>query len=196
ICELAENLDSYAIGRVLERHRQDLQVLERDTAPLERVRPPFPRITYDRAIEILREKGVAIQWGSDFGGDEETVLSQAFDRPVFVTHYPSHIKAFYMKPDPNRPEVVLGADMLAPEGYGEIIGGGQRIDDLELLKLRIQEHKLPPEAYSWYVDLRRYGSVPHAGFGMGIERVLAWICGLTHVRESIPFPRMLYRLYP
>lgn len=196
IVRLAEELVSFAVERVLERHRQDMALLERDTAPLERVKPPFARITYDRAIEILKEKGAAVEWGADFGGDEETALSQAFDKPVFVTHYPAHIKAFYMKPDPNRPEVVLGADLLAPEGYGEIIGGGQRIDDLELLLRRIEEHKLPREAYEWYIDLRRYGSVPHAGFGMGIERVLAWICGLAHVRETIPFPRMLYRLYP
>ncbi|MBE3599654.1 MAG: asparagine--tRNA ligase [Limnochordaceae bacterium] len=196
ICRLAEGLVSHVVGRVLERHRPELALLERDTAPLERVRPPFPRVTYDEAIEILRKNGAAVEWGADFGGDEETILSNAFDRPVFVTHYPAHVKAFYMKPAPDRPEVVLGADLLAPEGYGEIIGGGQRIDDLELLMRRIEEHHLPKEAYEWYLDLRRYGSVPHGGFGMGIERVLAWICGLPHVRETIPFPRTLYRLYP
>ncbi|HEY8426442.1 MAG TPA: asparagine--tRNA ligase [Limnochordales bacterium] len=196
IVRLAEELVSFVVERVLERHRPELALLERDTAPLERVKPPFARITYDQAIEILRREGAAVEWGADFGGDEETILARAFDRPVFITHYPAHIKAFYMKPDPQRPEVVLGADLLAPEGYGEIIGGGQRIDDLDLLLRRIEEHKLPREAYEWYIDLRRYGSVPHSGFGMGIERVLAWICGLPHVRETIPFPRMLYRLYP
>ncbi|WP_324668994.1 asparagine--tRNA ligase [Geochorda subterranea] len=196
IVRLAEELVTWVVERVLERHRPELALLERDTAPLERVKPPFARITYDQAIEILRREGAPVEWGADFGGDEETVLARAFDRPVFVTHYPAHIKAFYMKPDPARPEVVLGVDLLAPEGYGEIIGGGQRIDDLDLLLRRMEEQRLPREAYEWYVDLRRYGSVPHAGFGMGIERVLAWICGLAHVREAIPFPRMLYRLYP
>ncbi|NLG68903.1 MAG: asparagine--tRNA ligase [Firmicutes bacterium] len=196
IVRLAEELVTWVVERVLERHRPELALLERDTAPLERVKPPFARITYDQAIEILRREGAPVEWGADFGGDEETVLARAFDRPVFVTHYPAHVKAFYMKPDPARPEVVLGVDLLAPEGYGEIIGGGQRIDDLDLLLRRMEEQRLPREAYEWYVDLRRYGSVPHAGFGMGIERVLAWISGLAHVREAIPFPRMLYRLYP
>ncbi|HEY8498974.1 MAG TPA: asparagine--tRNA ligase, partial [Limnochordales bacterium] len=196
IVRLAEELVSWVVQRVLQRHRAELAVLERDPAPLERVRPPFARITYDRALEILREHGLSVEWGADFGGDEETVLARAFETPVFITHYPAKVKAFYMKPDPQRPEVVLGVDLLAPEGYGEIIGGGQRIDDLELLLRRLEEHRLPREAYEWYLDLRRYGSVPHAGFGMGIERVLAWICGLPHVRETIPFPRTLYRLYP
>ena len=196
IMELAEALVSECVGRVVASCRPELELLERDVGRLERIRPPFPRITYDGAVELLRGKGVAIEWGADFGGDEETVISNSFELPVFITHYPAALKAFYMKPDPSRPEVVLGADLLAPEGYGEIIGGGQRIDDLDLLLRRIEEHRLPLDAYRWYVDLRRYGSVPHAGFGMGLERVLAWICGLTHVRETIPFPRMLYRLYP
>lgn len=196
IMELAEALVSECVSRVVASCRPELELLERDVGRLERIRPPFPRITYDGAVELLRGKGMAIEWGADFGGDEETVISNSFELPVFITHYPAALKAFYMKPDPSRPEVVLGADLLAPEGYGEIIGGGQRIDDLDLLLRRLEEHRLPLDAYRWYVDLRRYGSVPHAGFGMGLERVLAWICGLTHVRETIPFPRMLYRLYP
>jgi asparaginyl-tRNA synthetase len=160
------------------------------------VKAPFPRISYDNAIQRLREKGQAIEWGGDFGGSDETVLSSEFDRPVVVHRYPSSIKAFYMKPDPDRPEISLSVDVLAPEGYGEIIGGGQRIDDYDLLLSRIKEHQLPQEAFEWFLDLRRYGSVPHGGFGMGIERLVTWICGLEHVRETIPYPRMLYRLYP
>ena len=148
------------------------------------------------AVTILREKGLLFEWGGDFGGPDETALSEHFERPVMVHRYPTAIKAFYMKPDPVRPELALGVDVLAPEGYGEIIGGGQRIDDLDLLLKRIEEHQLPKEAFDWYVDLRRYGTVPHGGFGMGIERAVAWICGLEHVRETIPYPRMLYRLYP
>jgi asparaginyl-tRNA synthetase len=181
---------------VLERRGAELRVLERDLAPLERVRPPFPRITYDEAVERLRAAGHAVEWGDDFGGDEETVLAKAFDRPVFVTHYPAQCKAFYMQPDAVRPEVVLGADLLAPEGYGEIVGGGQRIHDPALLERRLEEHHLPKDSYAWYLDLRRYGSVPHSGFGIGIERTVTWICGLEHVRETIPFPRLLNRLYP
>jgi asparaginyl-tRNA synthetase len=193
---LAEDLVVSIVGRVLETRRRELSVLERDTTKLELVQKPFPRITYDEAVERLRAKGQPIEWGGDFGGTDETLLSEAFDRPVCVHRYPAQLKAFYMKPDPERPEVALGVDVLAPEGYGEIIGGGQRLDDYELLVKRIAEHKLPQEAFEWYLDLRRYGSVPHAGFGMGIERVVAWICGLEHVRETIPYPRMLYRLYP
>jgi asparaginyl-tRNA synthetase len=193
---LAEGLVASVVARVLERREPELRALERDRVPLERVRPPFPRITYDEAVERLRAAGHPIAWGDDFGGDEETVLANAFDRPVFVTHYPAQCKAFYMQPDPGRPEVVLGADLLAPEGYGEIVGGGQRIHDPALLERRLEEHRLPKDQYAWYLDLRRYGSVPHSGFGIGVERTVAWICGLEHVRETIPFPRLLNRLYP
>jgi asparaginyl-tRNA synthetase len=193
---VAEQLVAGIVSRVLDRRSNELKALERDTSWLERVTTPFPRITYDEAIERLKAAGQPIEWGGDFGGADETVLSNMFDRPVAVTHYPAQVKAFYMKPDPVRPELALCVDVLAPEGYGEIIGGGQRIDDYELLLHRIREHGLPQEAFEWYLDLRRYGSVPHAGFGMGIERVVAWICGLEHLREAIPYPRMLYRLYP
>ncbi|MDI6637771.1 MAG: asparagine--tRNA ligase [Bacillota bacterium] len=193
---LQEDLVSYVVRRVLERRAKDLATLERDTSKLEKVEPPFPRITYDEACDILRRHGVEFEWGNDFGGGDETILAEEFDRPVFVHRYPTACKAFYMKPDPDRPEVCLSADLLAPEGYGEIIGGGQRIDDPDLLARRIEEHRLPAEAYRWYMDLRRYGSVPHSGFGLGIERTVAWICGLEHVRETMPFPRLLNRIYP
>jgi asparaginyl-tRNA synthetase len=194
--DLAEALLSVIVRRVLETRRTELAVLERDTSKLDRVVAPFPRISYDEAVSLLQKKGNPIQPGDDFGGDEETMLSNEFDRPVIVHRYPRAIKAFYMQNDPARPDLALCMDVLAPEGYGEIIGGGQRIHEQDKLLARIQEHKLPEEAFRWYVDLRRYGSVPHAGFGMGIERVVAWICGLDHVRETIPFPRMLYKLYP
>jgi asparaginyl-tRNA synthetase len=194
--DLAETLLSFIVRRVLETRRTELAVLERDTSKLDRVVSPFPRISYDEAVSLLQKKGNPIQPGDDFGGDEETMLSNEFDRPVIVHRYPRAIKAFYMQNDPARPDLALCMDVLAPEGYGEIIGGGQRIHEQDKLLARIQEHKLPEEAFRWYVDLRRYGSVPHAGFGMGIERVVAWICGLDHVRETIPFPRMLYKLYP
>jgi len=193
---LAEGFVAYVVGRVLERCRAELRTVERDVAPLERVRAPFPRISYDDALRVLAEQGKPVTWGDDLGGDEETVVSNSFDRPVFVHRYPTQCKAFYMQPDPQRPEVVLGADLLAPEGYGEIIGGGQRIDDLDLLRRRLADHRLPEEVYRWYLDLRRYGSVPHSGFGIGIERTVAWICGIDHIRETIPFPRLLNRLYP
>jgi asparaginyl-tRNA synthetase len=196
VIELAEGLVVDVVSRVLAQRQRELKVLERDTTKLEAVKAPFPRISYDNAIQRLREKGQAIEWGGDFGGSDETVLSSEFDRPVVVHRYPSSIKAFYMKPDPDRPEISLSVDVLAPEGYGEIIGGGQRIDDYDLLLSRIKEHQLPQEAFEWFLDLRRYGSVPHGGFGMGIERLVTWICGLEHVRETIPYPRMLYRLYP
>jgi asparaginyl-tRNA synthetase len=196
VIELAEGLVVDVVSRVLDQRRRELKVLERDTTKLESVKAPFPRISYDDAVKLLREKGQAIEWGGDFGGSDETVLSEQFDRPVIVHRYPSGIKAFYMKPDPDRPELSLSVDVLAPEGYGEIIGGGQRIDDYDLLVSRIKEHQLPQEAFEWFLDLRRYGSVPHGGFGMGIERLVTWICGLEHVRETIPYPRMLYRLYP
>ena len=181
---------------MLERRGPELKALERDVTKLEQVKPPFPRISYDEASKILIEKGLPFEWGGDFGAPDETALSEQYDRPILVHRYPSAVKAFYMKPDPQRPELALCVDMLAPEGYGEIIGGGQRLDDYDLLLQRIKEHELPQEAFEWYLDLRRYGSVPHGGFGMGIERVVSWICGLDHLREAIPYPRMLYRIYP
>ena len=196
VITLAEGLVTSVVARVLDRRQPELKVLERDTAKLESVKAPFPRLHYDEAAKILHDKGVPFQMGGDLGGTDETVLSDQFDRPVCVTHYPAAIKAFYMKPDPDQLDRALCVDVLAPEGYGEIIGGGQRLDDYELLLQRIKEHNLPPEAFEWYLDLRRFGSVPHGGFGMGIERVVTWICGLDHLRESIPYPRMLYRLYP
>jgi asparaginyl-tRNA synthetase len=194
--DLAEGLVVSVVGRVLDKRRRELTVLERETSKLESVRAPFPRISYDEAVKTLKDKGLPFEWGGDFGGPDETTLSEQYDRPVMVHRYPAAVKAFYMKPDPERPDVALGVDVLAPEGYGEIIGGGERLADLDLLLKRIEDHKLPKEAFEWYLDLRRYGSVPHGGFGMGIERVVAWICGLEHVRETIPYPRMLYRLYP
>jgi len=194
--DLAEELISTLVARVLATRRRELEVLERDVAALERVQAPFPRITYSDAIELLREKGFAVEWGADFGADEESAISTSFDRPVLVHRYPVECKAFYMKADPADPRLALCVDMLAPEGYGEIIGGGQREDDLATLQRKIREHNLPEDAFGWYLDLRRYGSVPHAGFGMGLERVVAWVCGLPHVRETIPFPRMLERLRP
>jgi len=194
--QVAEELVVWVVERVLENRRAELAVLEREVAKLENVRPPFPRISYDEAVRRLQAKGSPIEWGTDFGGTDETLLSEDFDRPFMVDRFPTAVKAFYMQPDPERPEVALGVDVLAPEGYGEIIGGGQRIHDLDLLLRRIEEHKLPREAFDWYVDLRKFGSVPHGGFGMGIERCVAWICGLEHVRETIAFPRMLYRTRP
>ena len=176
--------------------QEELKTLERDISKLEAVVLPLPRVTYEAAIKLLQEKGVSIQFGDDFGGDDETVLASSFDKPVIVHRYPASIKAFYMEPDPESPNLALCMDVLAPEGYGEIIGGGQRIHDHDTLLARIKEHELPEEAFRWYLDLRKYGSVPHAGFGMGIERVVAWVCGLEHVRETIAFPRMLYTLYP
>jgi asparaginyl-tRNA synthetase len=196
VMELAESLVVSIVGRVLDKRRRELTVLERDVSKLEAVNPPFPRISYDQAVKILNDKGLPFEWGGDFGGPDETALSEQFDRPVMVHRYPAAVKAFYMKPDPERPEVALGVDVLAPEGYGEIIGGGERLADLDLLLRRIKEHNLPQEAFEWYLDLRRYGTVPHGGFGMGIERVVSWICRLDHLREAIPYPRMLYRLYP
>jgi asparaginyl-tRNA synthetase len=194
--ELAEQFLTYIVQRVLETRKQELAVLERDIAKLEVVTPPFPRLTYEEAIRLLQQKNNPTQLGDDFGGDEETIISQQFDRPVIIHRYPTALKAFYMQPDGARPDLALCMDVLAPEGYGEIIGGGQRIHDAELLRTRLKEHDLPEDAFKWYLDLRQFGSVPHAGFGMGIERAVAWICGLEHVRETIPFPRMLYKLYP
>ena len=194
---LQEAMVKEVVARVLAKHREDLTLLERDLSRLEEVvARPFARITYDEAIEYLQEIGHEIQWGDDFGAPDETALAEHQGKPVFVEGFPAAIKAFYMKPHPQRPEVVLAADLLAPEGYGEIIGGSQRIDDLDLLLSRIKEHKLPEEAFKWYLDLRRYGSVPHSGFGIGLERFISWICGLSHLREAIPFPRLINRIYP
>ena len=193
---LQEDMVVFVVERVLERCRNELKLLERDIAKLEAIKKPFPRISYTEAVKLLNDAGEPFEWGDDFGAPHETIIGNHFDSPVFVHRYPTAIKAFYMKPDPMDDKVVLGADLLAPEGYGEIIGGGQRIDDLDLLERRIAEHNLPREAFEWYLDLRRYGSVPHSGFGLGIERTVAWICGLDHIREAIPFPRMLHKMYP
>jgi asparaginyl-tRNA synthetase len=193
---LAEGLVSHIVQSVLGRRARELDTVGRDTSKLRNVVPPFPRISYDEAIQVLQQSGKSVQWGDDFGGDEETVLSNAYDRPVMVHRYPAAIKAFYMQPDAQRPELALGFDVLAPEGYGEIIGGGERIADHDLLLKRLRENHLPEEAFQWYLDLRLYGGVPHAGFGLGLERTVAWICGTEHIREVIPFPRMIYRVYP
>jgi asparaginyl-tRNA synthetase len=194
---LAEGLLSFVVGRVLETRREELKIVERDTTFLERVKAPFPRITYAEAIKILQENGhPEAKIGDDFGGDEETVISSKFDRPVIVHRYPMDLKAFYFARDPEAPSLALNMDVLAPEGYGEIVGGGQREENLDTLLAAIEEHKLPLGAFEWYLDLRRYGTFPHAGFGLGIERTVAWMCGLPHVRETIPFPRMMNRLAP
>jgi len=194
---LMEEFVSHVVQTALEKHRRELvSVLERDVSKLENVKAPFPRITYSEAVEVIQKAGHPMKWGDDIGGDEETVVASQFDRPVMVHRYPAAMKAFYFKKDPADPRVALGCDVLAPEGYGEIIGGGQREDDLATLERAIVEHDLPAEAFEWYLDLRRYGSVPHAGFGMGVERCVAWICGLHHVRETIPFARMMERITP
>ncbi len=193
---VGEELVVYVVGRVLENRRNELHDLERDTSKLETVQSPFPRMSYDDAVVALEKKGSEIQWGGDFGNTDETLITEGLDRPLIVDKFPSEIKAFYFEPDPERPELALGVDFIAPEGYGEIIGGGQRISDLNLLLKRIDDHHLPREAFDWYIDLRKFGSVPHAGFGMGIERFVAWMCGLEHIRETIAFPRMLYRTRP
>lgn len=193
---IQEDFVSYVVQYVLKNCQLELKRLGRDTSRLEQVQAPFPRITYTEAIEMLQKDGHEIQWGEDFGAPHETAIAEKFKKPVFITHYPASIKAFYMKPDPSNPDVVLCADLIAPEGYGEIIGGSQRIDDLELMQKRYEEHELNPQAYQWYLDLRKYGSVPHSGFGLGLERTVGWICGTEHVRETIPFPRLLNRLYP
>jgi len=194
--ELEEDIVCYIVKRVLENCEWELQELERDTTHLKEVKPPFERITYDYAVELLANKGFAIKWGDDIGGDEETAISNQFDKPVFVTDYPKAIRPFYMKEHPDRPELVRCADLLASEGYGEIIGGSQREDDYDKLIAHIKRCKLPIEPYKWYLDLRKYGSIPHSGWGMGLERVVTWICGIHHIREAIPLPRMMYRLYP
>lgn len=193
---VAEELIVYTVGRVLENRQEELKTLERDQTKLQAVKAPFKRMSYDEAVKILQGKGSEIQWGGDFGNTDETLLTQDFDGPVIVDRYPAEIKAFYFQTDEQRPEVALGVDIIAPEGYGEIVGGGQRIHDLALLEKRLAEHNLPREAFEWYLDLRRFGSVPHGGFGMGVERFVAWMCGLEHVRETIPYPRMLYRTRP
>ena len=202
LMQLAEEFISFIVKRCLEKRRADLQTIGRDVSKLEKIMPPFPRVSYDDAVKMLQEghaKGALeanFEWGGDLGSPDETYLSSQFDKPVMVHRYPAKVKAFYMEPDAQRPELALCVDVLAPEGYGEIIGGSQRTASYELLVQRIREHGLPEEAFKWYLDLRKFGSVPHSGFGMGIERAVAWICGLEHVRETIPFPRMLYRLYP
>ncbi len=193
---MQEEYVAYVIQRVLKTRAAELKLLERDTSKLADITAPFPKISYDDAVKLLQEKGSEIQWGDDLGAPDETLLGEHFQKPVFVHRFPSAIKAFYMKPDPDRPEVALGADLIAPDGYGELIGGGQRIDDYDLLVQRIQEHDLPMEAFGWYLDLRKYGSVPHGGFGLGIERFVAWISGVEHVRETSPFPRTIYRIQP
>jgi asparaginyl-tRNA synthetase len=196
LCELAEEFVVSLIARTLDRTAEDLKRLERDTSKLEAVTRPFPRITYREAVEKLAGAGFSMKFGDDLGADEETALVAEGERPLIVSRFPTAIKSFYMQPDPKDPEVVLGLDMLAPEGYGEIIGGSQRIHDLALLERRIAEHKLPREAYEWYLDVRRYGTFPHSGFGMGLERFVAWMCGIHHLREAIPYPRTLKRIYP
>ncbi len=196
LCDLAEDFVCALVARVLESCREELAALERDTAALQRVQKPFPRITYAEAVALLSAEGMPIQFGDDLGGDEETALASRFDRPVMVSRYPAAIKAFYMQPAPEDPELVLAVDLLAPEGYGEIIGGSQRIHDHDLLRARLEQHNLPLAAFQWYLDVRRYGSFPHSGFGMGLERFVAWMGGLAHLRETIPYPRLLYKIYP
>jgi asparaginyl-tRNA synthetase len=194
--QLAEGLVSAVVQSVAKNRTRELGLIERDVASLQKIMPPFPRITYDDAIKVLQKAGNPAKWGDDFGGDEETIISKEFDRPVVIHRYPAAMKAFYMATDAARPELSLSFDMIAPEGYGEIIGGGERLADYDTLVRRLREHNLPEESFQWYLDLRRYGSVPHAGFGLGLERTVAWICGTEHIREVIPFPRMLYRVYP
>ncbi len=196
LCDLAEDFLCTLVARVLERCRPQLAALERDVGPLEAVQRPFPRLRYAEAVELLAGKGAAIAWGEDFGAEHETALGEHFQRPLMVTHYPAAIKAFYMQPAPEDPRLALAVDVLAPEGYGEIIGGSQRIHQHDLLLQRIEEHELPRAAFQWYLDIRRFGTFPHSGFGMGLERFIAWICGLQHIREAIPYPRLLYRIYP
>jgi asparaginyl-tRNA synthetase len=196
LCDLTEDFICSLVGRVLERCGEELATLERDISKLEAIKKPFPRMSYTEAIELLQGEGVEIEWGSDFGAEHETMLASQHERPVLVDRFPTEIKAFYMQPAPEDDKVVLGVDLLAPEGYGEIIGGSQRIHDHDLLLSRIQQHELPIEAFQWYLDVRKYGTFPHSGFGMGIERFVAWMCGVKHLRETIPYPRMLNKIYP
>ena len=196
VMRIEENMIHYIIQQVLTHCRPELETLERDVTVLEKIVPPFPRISYDEALKILEEAGKPVPWGEDFGAPHEEAIVSKFDKPVFIHRFPAACKAFYMKPDPENEKLALGADLLAPEGYGEIIGGGQRADSLEFLEKKIAEHKLPKEAFEWYLDLRRYGSVPHAGFGLGLERTVAWICKRQHIRETSAFPRMMERIYP
>ena len=193
---VAEDLVVSLVSKVLENRQEELKVLERDISKLEAIKKPFPRMSYDDAVKVLEAKGSEIKWGGDFGNTDETLLTEDSAQPIMVDRYPTEIKAFYFQPDEHRPELALGVDVIAPEGYGEIIGGGQRIHDLALLEKRLDEHKLPREAFEWYLDVRRFGSVPHGGFGMGVERFVAWMCGVEHLRETIPYPRMLYRTRP
>jgi len=196
LLDLAEEFLTYIVGRVLDRNREELKILERDVAKLEAIRRPFPRMPYDEAAAVLKEKGVDFEYGNDFGATDETILSDLHASPLMVTHYPAAAKAFYMQPDASQPDKALCVDVLAPEGYGEIIGGSQRIHDYDLLLKRIREHGLPEEAFKWYLEIRKYGTVPHSGFGMGIERTVTWLCGIHHLRETIPYPRTLSRIYP
>jgi asparaginyl-tRNA synthetase len=196
LLDLAEEFIIYIVGRVLDRRREELKTLERDISKLEAVARPFPRMTYDAAVAVLRSKGVDFQAGNDFGGTDETILSELDASPLMVTHYPAAVKAFYMQPEPDSPDKAACVDVLAPEGYGEILGGSQRIHEYDLLLRRIREHGLPEEAFKWYLEIRKYGTVPHSGFGMGIERTVAWLCGVHHLREVIPYPRTLSRIYP
>jgi asparaginyl-tRNA synthetase len=194
--QLGEGLVCAIVEAVVKNRSRELATIERDVAKLRRIRPPFPRISYDEAIDVLQKAGKPANWGDDFGGDEETILSKEFEKPVIIHRYPTALKAFYMATEPGRPDLSLSFDMIAPEGYGEIIGGGERESNYRTLLESLRKHELPEESFAWYLDLRRYGSVPHAGFGLGIERTVAWICGTEHIREVIPFPRMLYRVYP
>jgi asparaginyl-tRNA synthetase len=196
IIDLGEDLIVYLIENILEKNEKELKILERDIKPLEQVKKPFMHITYEEVLKTIQQKGSKMKWGDDFGAPDENLLSEISDRPVCVTHFPAQTKAFYMQPAPDRTDLVLGVDFFAPEGYGELIGGGQRIHDLGLLKKKIKDFNLPKEAYEWYVDLRKFGSVPHSGFGLGLERIVAWICQIKHIRETIPFPRLLYKIYP
>ena len=194
--DLAEEFLEYIVQTVLKDCKNELEILERDTSKLEKVTRPFPRISYTEAVELLKSKGSDFEWGNDFGAPDETIISEQYDKPVMIHRYPADIKAFYMKRDPENPKVALAVDVLAPEGYGEIIGGSQREDNLDFLLERIEQHKLPQNFFEWYLDLRRFGSVPHSGFGLGLERTVTWICGIEHLRETIPFPRMIYRNTP
>jgi asparaginyl-tRNA synthetase len=194
--EWAEKLIVYIIEHCLENCKEELNILERDISKLEQIKTPFPRLTYDEAAKLLKDKGVDFEYGTDFGGTDETIIAEQFDRPVIIHRWPADIKAFYMKRAEDNPDLALGMDILAPEGYGEIVGGGQREDDYDILIKRIEEHGLPMESFKWYIDLRKYGSVPHAGFGLGLERTVTWICGIKHIRETIPFPRTMTRLEP